>query len=118
MSEPDLASLNAQLAELNNRSRTYSGRLWQLPLAYLGAAGVALSQLTATTLPVGLLVTGLAGLLLGWHLVMIEDGRDRATPFHARAKRHASPMCEPRRAAKGGPGGVSPSGEGLGDSRC
>jgi hypothetical protein len=34
----------AQLKELNERSRTYGRQLWQLPLAYLAGAGVAILQ--------------------------------------------------------------------------
>ncbi len=79
MTAPNPASLNVQLTELNNRSRAYSARLWYVPLAYMGAAGVVLAQVKAAALPVVLLVTGVVGLLLGWHLVGIENGRSRAT---------------------------------------
>jgi hypothetical protein len=40
---PTKDSLRIQLVELNNRSRMYATRFWQLPFAYLGLVGVALA---------------------------------------------------------------------------
>ncbi len=77
--EPELTSLNVQLSELNNRTRTYSARLWQLPLAYFGAAGVVLVQVSTAALPWMLLATAIVGAVLSLHLWGIEDGRNRAT---------------------------------------
>jgi len=41
MSTPSEDSLRTLLVELNNRSRMYANRFWQLPFAYLGTTGVA-----------------------------------------------------------------------------
>ena len=68
-----------QLTELNARSRAYSAQIWQLPLAYLTAAGVVLSQVSNPRGQAMASVSiGLVGLLLSWHLWGIEEGRSRA----------------------------------------
>jgi len=76
--EPSPESLRAQLIELNNRSRAYTAQLWQLPLAYLAAAGLVVAGTKESGLPVALLSVGLAGLLVLWHLLAIDDGRRRS----------------------------------------
>jgi hypothetical protein len=78
MGDPDPESRRVQLAELNNRSRAYSAQLWQLPLAYLGAAGLVLSGLESSARPLGFVFSGVVGLLVFWHLLGMEDGRSRA----------------------------------------
>ena len=39
MSNPSEDSLRTLLVELNNRSRMYASRFWQIPFAYLGTTG-------------------------------------------------------------------------------
>src|SRR4029453_5648485 len=72
--EPD--ALVAQLKELNERSRTYGRQFWQVPLAYLAAAGVIVVQAAdgkhaALTLPLALLVSGGVGVFVVWHLASL-----------------------------------------------
>ena len=40
---PTKDAFRIQLVELNNRSRMYATRFWQLPFAYLGLVGIALA---------------------------------------------------------------------------
>ena len=75
----DAESLRVQLTELNNRSRFYSGQIWQLPLVYLAAVGLVLAQLKDRVLVIGFLAGGALGVLLLIHLFGIDDGRRRAT---------------------------------------
>jgi Flp pilus assembly protein TadB len=86
-SEVSNESLRVQLAELNNRSRFYSGQIWQLPLAYLVAVGLVLAQLKDGVLVIGFLAAGVLGVLLLIHLFGIDDGRRRATRHLQRLER-------------------------------
>ena len=86
--EPE--SLRTQLVELNNRSRAYTAQLWQLPLAYLAAAALVVAGVKESALPVGLLSVGLAGLLVLWHLVAIDDGRRRSVRHLQRLEQELS----------------------------
>jgi hypothetical protein len=73
-------ALVAQLKELNERSRTYARQFWQLPTAYLAAAGVSLTQIPAgryTALRVGLVIIGVIGLFVCLHLMGISRAAKR-----------------------------------------
>src|SRR5262245_16334468 len=67
-------ALLAQLKELNERSRTYGRQFWQVPLAYLAGAGIAVVQVSdgkhgPLVLPLALLSVAVIGGFVVWHLV-------------------------------------------------
>jgi hypothetical protein len=69
----------AQLTELNIRARTYTTQMWTVPLTYLGVVAVFLAgENVKVSLTARLLVSSALGLFVMWHLVGVEDGRDRA----------------------------------------
>lgn len=84
---PEPESLQTQLTQLNERSRAYTTQMWQLPLGYVAAAGLALSGTKGSALPIGLFAVGIAGLLVFFHLNAIDDGRRRAVENIQRLER-------------------------------
>src|SRR6267143_3352976 len=74
----ELQALRTQLSELNARSRAYSAQMWQLPLAYLTAAGLILPKLQAVELGWVSLAAFVVGAALLWHLLSLEESRRRA----------------------------------------
>lgn len=80
-----------QLTELNNRSRWYAGQVWQLPIAYVGATGIALAQLAGESstkrLGLALIACGIVGGLVLWHSVGIFNGVKRAVQNLIRVER-------------------------------
>jgi len=74
----ELQALRTQLSELNARSRAYSAQMWQLPLAYLTAAGLILPKLQAVELGWVSLAALVVGAALLWHLLSLEESRRRA----------------------------------------
>ena len=76
-------SLQAQLAELNERSRMYTTQIWQLPLAYIGIVGLGVGQFDVSGgetifLRMGLWYAAGVGIFVLWHLLSIADGVKRA----------------------------------------
>jgi hypothetical protein len=70
---PTHETLVAQLRELNERSRTYGRQFWQVPFAYLAGAGIAAVQVSdgkhgPLALPLALVITGIVGAFVVWHL--------------------------------------------------
>jgi len=59
-----------QLSELNIRARAYASQLWQVPFAYLAIAGVLLTQLKSSLLPLGLLIC-FFGILVLTHMFFV-----------------------------------------------
>jgi hypothetical protein len=69
---PTEDSLRTLLSELNNRSRMYATRFWQLPFAYLGTAGIAAAWTAGQSrkdLHILAAVFFLLGLLVLWVMI-------------------------------------------------
>jgi hypothetical protein len=96
--KPEPESLQVQLTQLNERSRAYTTQMWQLPVAYVAAAGVALSSTKGLPSPIELFVVGIVGLLVFLHLDAIDDGRRRAVENMQRLERelHLTQTAEER----------------------
>lgn len=74
-------SLRAQLRELNERSRRYSGQLWQVPFAFLGIVGLVIGNIVdrdRTIIGLTLLVLGSLGIAVIFHIRGMADGHRRA----------------------------------------
>ncbi len=81
--KPESDSLRAKLREANERSRRYSSRLWQIPLAFIGIVGVVVggvikdienSPLTGPAF----LALGVLGIAVAIHILGMADGHKRA----------------------------------------
>ena len=78
---PPADNLRCQLEQLNERSRWYATQLWQLPLAYLGLAGVGIAgvlEKAQDKLPWLLLVICLTGYAILFHAFGLHGGIRRA----------------------------------------
>lgn len=74
-------ALQLQFRELNTRSRWYSSQLWQIPFAYLGVTGIVLGRLAGESrcqLSLGLLCSGIFGILVSVHIFGLMNGEKRA----------------------------------------
>jgi hypothetical protein len=76
-------ALRTQFSELIVRSRTYSGQIWQVPLAYLAAAGVVLPKLQGSALGLVALAAGALGVALFLHLFSVNNARHAAVEYLA-----------------------------------
>ena len=66
-----------QLSELNIRARAYASQLWQVPFAYLAIAGVLLTQLKSSLLPLGLIFICLFGILVLTHMFFVVRSHNK-----------------------------------------
>lgn len=76
-------SLEAQLQQLNERARWYSGQAWQMPFVYLGATAVLVGTLASGSpsrlvTGVALSVAGLVAIPVLYHIDAVADGSNRA----------------------------------------
>jgi hypothetical protein len=78
---PDKDSLQRQLTELNIRARWYSSQLWQVPFAYLGLTGLAVSNAvgkSSSHLPLIFWTCAVFGVCVIVHMTGMRDGEHRA----------------------------------------
>jgi hypothetical protein len=83
MTAPTENALLAQLRELNERSRTYGRQLWQVPFAYIAAAGIVIMQASdgkhgPLVLAFTLSASGAVGIFVVWHLVSLCSAAHRS----------------------------------------
>jgi len=73
--------LLVQLQILNERSRWYSGQLWQIPFLYLTITGAFVGQVIDKAihlLSLAAVVGGLLGFVVAYHMGKLKDGEERA----------------------------------------
>lgn len=78
---PSPESLQAQLAELNARARSYNAQLWQEPFAYIGLVGVGLTQVLQQgprLLSIAFFASGILGTAVLIHMTALVEGAKRA----------------------------------------
>lgn len=73
--------LKTQLCEVNQRSRMYAQRFWQLPFAYLGVVGIALaaaSEGDPKHIRLGAIALCIMGILVFWIMIGTFRAIDRS----------------------------------------
>lgn len=81
MTEDETKALIVQLEQLNERSRWYGARRWQIPFAYVAVVGLVISRIPYLCgAPAGSIyvVLGLLGVVVSWSMSLIEKREDDA----------------------------------------